>query len=190
MEVARGIGRKCTQQGPHVICPICSLGPISQQSKLVKSEASIPCCVTKCDVPLMTQSTNSGQHAAAVQNWDRWWGFVQHAAAAIYPRCIALCKGELSCGCNCGLASWCRLSDDCVHAHAMVQIVTSSMTMPPTLVKPWNCGTGRLVYFRTQTSELELLELQAPVRVLLGPWGGVPIAIVTNQPKKIKSMAS
>ena len=33
----------------------------------------------------MAASTNRRQHAAPVENWDRWWGFGKHAAAAIPP---------------------------------------------------------------------------------------------------------
>ena len=28
--------------------------------------------------------TNGKQHAATVENWESWWGFGQHAAAAIF----------------------------------------------------------------------------------------------------------
>ena len=38
-------------------------------------------------------STNRLQHAPAVKNWNRWWVFGQHAAAAISPPFVLLCKG-------------------------------------------------------------------------------------------------
>ena len=42
------------------------------------------------------------QHAAVVGNCVRWWEAEQHAAAAVSPFFILLCKGELNCGCNGG----------------------------------------------------------------------------------------